>query len=381
MNIVFIVSDYSGKAGGIRTYVHTVANALSGLGHHVTVMSPVLTPPPGARYALSPVTPEAPPTARRIALSYEFARALRVLNRARRIDVVEATDWGMEGVACLGTVGAPVVVRLHTPNSVVDSLNEEGRALDRDAVNAGENEYFCTARFLSSPSHAMARLFTERWSIAPDRITVIPNPVAIEEIATGGPATPPPIAEGFQLAYVGRLERRKGVFVLARALASVLGVLGDARAVFAGHDTRSGSASIGVQLRRILAEFPGRVRFEGRLEHDRVIGVLGASHLVVLPSLWENFPYACLEAMACSRPVLASAGSGFDEIIRPGVDGYLVAPRDPGALASALIAARSADLLTMGRAARNNVVRFDARTVAYLIESYYRRVVAAWNQK
>ncbi len=62
------------------------------------------------------------------------------------------------------------------------------------------------------------------------------------------------------------------------------------------------------------------------------------SHCVVFacPSVYEPFGIINLEAMACERPVVASAVGGIPEVVVPGTTGLLVPPADPRALADAL---------------------------------------------
>ena len=63
---------------------------------------------------------------------------------------------------------------------------------------------------------------------------------------------------------------------------------------------------------------------------------LQASDVLLLPSLDEGLPTVLLEAMACGVPVVATDCGGVSEAFTDGVEGFLVPPRDAGALADAL---------------------------------------------
>ena len=77
-------------------------------------------------------------------------------------------------------------------------------------------------------------------------------------------------------------------------------------------------------------------------------------HVYVLPSYREGYPVTPMEAMATGRPVIVTDVPGCREVVRPGVDGWLVAARDVTALVEAmLLAAGSPDLERFGLAARN----------------------------
>jgi glycosyltransferase involved in cell wall biosynthesis len=100
------------------------------------------------------------------------------------------------------------------------------------------------------------------------------------------------------------------------------------------------------------------VHFLGALEDVRPL--LGATDVFLLPSnAVESFSNAALEAMAMGRPVLLSDIGGAREMIRDGVEGYVVVPTELEARLPALIAALYADKRKrqqMGVAARNRAV-------------------------
>jgi colanic acid/amylovoran biosynthesis glycosyltransferase len=95
--------------------------------------------------------------------------------------------------------------------------------------------------------------------------------------------------------------------------------------------------------RRVAAEgMQARVHFEGRLTRPQVIELLSEIDVLAAPSVptrtgkREGIPVALMEAMSAGVPVVASAISGIPELVRDEVNGLLVPPRDPAALAAAL---------------------------------------------
>jgi glycosyltransferase involved in cell wall biosynthesis len=317
---------------------------------------------------------------RRLELAVAFRDAVLALHARRRVDVVETTDYGLEGMACvtdgrLAAAGIRTVVRMHTPDSMVCDLNGEVRLSDSPAVHASEGDHFRAARHVSSPSHAMARELEARWGVGGDKVEVLPNPVDLAP--QPGPSRRRGRGDGpFRLCYFGRLERRKGVHVLAEALTRVLPRHGAVDVVFVGADTRTGGGSNGRSLRQALAPWNDRVRFTGFQVGEARRAALSDADAVCLPSLWENFPYAGLEALACGRPVIATSGSGFEEIVRHGVDGLLVPPGDAAGLAAAIETVVTGDFAADPERLAEGVAAFDGERLLPRFEDYYEGLAA-----
>ena len=79
----------------------------------------------------------------------------------------------------------------------------------------------------------------------------------------------------------------------------------------------------------------GIVEWQGR--RDDIPAVWQESHIAVLPSYREGLPMALLEAVSCGRPIVAADVPGSREIARDGESALLVPPRDPAALAAAIL--------------------------------------------
>lgn len=186
---------------------------------------------------------------------------------------------------------------------------------------------------------------------------------------------PAPPATGLPVALLAaRLLWDKGVaeFVDAARRLRAWGV--EARYWVAGEADPGNPKSIAVeQLTRWAEEGP--VEFLGH--RADMPALLRQVHVAVLPSYHEGVPKFLLEAAAAGLPLVASDIPGCRAVVQPEVNGLLVPPRNPEALAAALARLlRDAGLRqAMGAAARATAVeRFDERQIADRYESLYREV-------
>ena len=163
--------------------------------------------------------------------------------------------------------------------------------------------------------------------------------------------------------FVGSGFRRKGVPQLLRALTSVR----DAHLVVVGADKEL------PQLRRVAeqSKLSGRVHFAGGQED--VKPWYGMADCFVLPTLYDPFPNAALEAMACCLPLITSSQCGAAELIESGVEGYICRDAlDVVELARCLsLAAAPGQARRMGAAARRKVEPFGLEGMARQLTQLY----------
>jgi glycosyltransferase involved in cell wall biosynthesis len=194
-------------------------------------------------------------------------------------------------------------------------------------------------------------------SIAGGRpVYVIPN--AARRPQEGTKPVRGSVEDGFRVVALGRLSREKGYDLLISAFSQVAGRFSSWRLqIYGDGDARPELEQLCQQL-----GLEDRVQLLGWI--SRPDDVLYGADLFVLPSRYEGFPNALLEAMACGLACVSfDCNSGPREIIRHDVDGILVPAENVDALAQAMAAAMSDDALRrrLGENARQVTERFCVR--------------------
>jgi glycosyltransferase involved in cell wall biosynthesis len=133
------------------------------------------------------------------------------------------------------------------------------------------------------------------------------------------------------LGYVGRLSVEKGVTYLIDALAMLKVKQAEVHLLIVGEGEQRANLQAQVESLGLRQA----VKFLGERGDARQI--IGALDLLVLPSLTEGLPNVVLEAFAYKTPVVATAVGGVPELVKDGETGWLVPPRDPRALAQAIL--------------------------------------------
>jgi glycosyltransferase involved in cell wall biosynthesis len=119
------------------------------------------------------------------------------------------------------------------------------------------------------------------------------------------------------------------------------------------------------------------VRLLGGGPPESVRELLHRTHALLHPSVSEGLPNVVLEAMACGLPVVVTDAGGTREAVRDGVEGFVVAPRDPRALAESLEKLWRDEALRrrLGRAGRSRVeAEFTLDQQTRKFEALYREL-------
>jgi glycosyltransferase involved in cell wall biosynthesis len=183
------------------------------------------------------------------------------------------------------------------------------------------------ADYISATSDLLKRTCLKLVPDAAGKITVIPFGVQLPDIVVPLPESP------VRACFIKRHRRKYGPDVLLKAMVQVLTLLPDIKLTVAGKGEMT--PTLKAQVARLGLE--RNVEFVGQVDNRDIYSLLAQHHIMVMPSVTESFGVAALEASACGRPVVASNVGGIPEVLRDGVTGVLVPPRDVNRLAEAII--------------------------------------------
>ena len=212
-----------------------------------------------------------------------------------------------------------------------------------------------------------ARHFISRYF--PGDYTIIPNGVDLDRFTSAEPYEN--LRDGtLNILFVGRLEERKGLIHLLKAYHRLRKRKVDARLLVVGAGPKLREYKRFVGLRRIRD-----VEFLGRVSDEEKVRYFASADIYCAPNTGqESFGIVLLEAMAAGVPIVASDIHGFKRVVERNVQGLLVEPRNPRALAAALYAlARDPDLRhEMGDAGRARAQEFSwDRVTERIVDFYY----------
>lgn len=197
-------------------------------------------------------------------------------------------------------------------------------------------------------SESVAERAVEVFRLHPDRIQIVYNGIDLAQFPIRDIDFP---KRFLKIIQVGRMEPQKGHDVSLSAFKLLLSEIPDATLLFVGDGPLRKQLEMKAEEIGIL----GKVKFLGT--RDDVPKILKEASLFWMPSRFEGFGIALLEAMASQLPTVSTNVGGLSKIVVNGVTGFLIPPDDPVALSQASIKILKSPSLakSMGAAGRRRV--------------------------
>lgn len=381
--------------GGMNVYVLELSRELARLGYEVDIFTrrdgdlpSIEELAPNLRLIRIDAGPAAPIDKEEI-VGYlpDFARNMRafIAREGLGYDVIHSHYWqsGWVGTLLARELRVPQVAMFHTLGEVKNRarISEQEpkrrirheRTIARRAtaiVTASAHERFLLERYYDADP---ARIHTVPCGIDTDRFRPLDRATSRRSL---GLSEDRPV-----VIWVGRLERLKGVDILLGALAQL--ETRDFTLLIVGGDEGASVLRAELETQAAEAGITANVRFTGPVPHDELPVYYSAAEVCAVPSYYESFGLAAVEAMACGIPVVASRVGGLVSTVTDGVNGYLIPWRCPEPFAEKLeVLFGNPELrANFGRAARESVKRFRWETVALDIAALYDHALSDYRAR
>ena len=258
-------------------------------------------------------------------------KTLKKLHQKINFDIIESEDGAGIGLLPTYNKSMRVITRFHTPWTLADQLDN----IKRNIIDSKANKYFERKQFLrsfrlNSDSCSLKKEINRIYNIPLNNIDVLYYGIDINKIINQSRKNnilKKKIKEKYIL-YFGRIEERKGIKTLAKAMPKIFGKYKNIDLLLVGNESYDKN-----HLKKYLVEknkkYTNRINFMPRQSPEILFPIIAEAEIIILPSNWEAFGYTCLESMALGKIVIATSGSGFEEQIqRNGKNGYLFEPEN-----------------------------------------------------
>jgi glycosyltransferase involved in cell wall biosynthesis len=274
----------------------------------------------------------------RTGVFFSYGKQVERIIKRYSIDVIHAHfayPDGFVGLMAKKGTGKPLVVTLHGFDILVEPTVKYGCRLNPEIDRAVRMVLKDADRVIAASS-ATYRVALEL-GCSPNKLVLIPNAVDVKRFSLNVNRFYVRAKFGLEenpMVFTLRAhEPQKGIEYLIRAVPLVLKKVPNAVFVVGGEGRlRAYHESLAREL-----GVSGNIVFTGRIPQSELPYFYASCDVFVIPSIIEAFGLVTIEAMACGKPVVGTDVGGIPDIIEDGLNGFLVKPRDPDALAQKII--------------------------------------------
>lgn len=377
---IALVSPYDfAHPGGVTLHISYLERYFTRMGHEVKVIAPASRAIPDFGDRFIPIGRPRPIPSNgsiaRVTISLWLAPKIRAILEREKFDVVHLHEPLMP-MLCTSVLRLSKTTNIGTFHA---SYGKPGYNFARPIGKWILRRWFRKLDGKIAVSRPAVEFACENF---PGYYNIIPNGVDIEHFS---PEVAPieKFSDGkLNILFVSRLEKRKGLNYLLEAYKQVKEEIPDCRLIIVGPGTR---------LRRKYERYVARnhlkdVVFIGFVPYDELPRYYQTADIFCAPATGsESFGLILLEAMAMSKPIVASSIEGYANVVSHGVDGLLVPPADKDSLARALVTLLGDEPLRreMGARGRAKALGYSWERIARKVFDYYARVLSEppWNKR
>jgi len=378
MNIAFLTPEYPNSkfdvSGGIGTSIFNLSHELVKSGHGVHVL--VYGQKKDEVFEDEGITFHKIKNVKckgisRYLSQKKIERIINQLHKEKKIDFVEATDWGLTSFF---NPTCKVILRLHGSDTYFCHLdNRTVKWINK----FHEKKIVSKADAIISVSQYTGNMTNIIFNLNRDFV-VIPNSIDCSNFSS-----PKEIeVDENTILYFGTLIRKKGVLELPLIFNKVYQKNSKVRLVLIGRDSSdimTGTNSTWQMMQSLFSkEAFNNVTYLGSIAYDEIKPHISRAKVCVFPTFAEALPVSWLEAMAMKKPIVASNLGWATEVIEDEVSGFLAYPKDHELFSKRILQFMDDDNLckSMGIEARKRVEsKFDSKLVMEQNIKFYKTII------
>ncbi len=394
MNVCFVTPEYFPISGGTGAYVYYLSHSLQKLGHNVHV---VARHSEDAEKTVNGIKAHyIKGTGNALTRYWRFARSaskrIEELNKQIGLDIIHANlplvpsfaipkDSAKALVCAVHSTwkGEAIVTKRDNPKEL--NPNEKMMLRFNRVLRRYETQLMKRSDALIAVSKYTVGELTELYGIEEKKIHVIYNGVDINKFKPRPDRAKLRQEFGLEeekriVLFVGRLYHRKGLETLLHSIPPVLQEFGDVKFAISGTGFKKKEQSLRDLSKELDIE--DTVKFLGYVPDEKLPDLYSASDIFVLPAIYENFPFAILEAQATGLPVISTKVGGIPEFLVDKENGFLIDPGDPKQLTERVLALLQDPKLAekMGRQGRSLIEeKFAWRLITDQVINLYHKLL------
>lgn len=375
----FINTEHEPLTGMLR-YVYKIANFFQKLGHNVEIVAGALNDRiwmyEGIRVYNAQWTGDLKGSALSISMGiinreHALQKRIRQINEKNTIDIVQYAGWA--GTGCMHSLKCPAVLRLSTYSGVQYAQSETMKDFIT-VYSFWERLAGYRADGIIAPSKIIGQQFGKDVG---KRVTIMETPYD-KQVTEESTIYENLLKNKKYLLFYGSFTSDKGFQVIGDMLPKLYEENSELIFVCAGWNIKTKYGNAVQEVKWKLGKNQDRMIYLGILSQSQLYPVIRHAEMILIPSLVDNLPNACLEALSLDKIVIGTYGTSLEQMINDGENGFLAEPGNADSLLETV-----KKVLNLSEGQKQNMVMKNRRLLKKYapdravkkLERYYRWII------
>jgi glycosyltransferase involved in cell wall biosynthesis len=310
--------------------------------------------------------------------AYSFKKEFKKQHKINKYDLLISPNYHFPGYFIIKDNEVPSVVRVSSYAPAWRAGTGHKNGIVESLINYFEVKITSLATQAYVPSLIVKKMYEKYEAV---KLDVIETPIFIEQNKCHQTSLPKSLVNKKYFLFYGSVCKLKGLLVLLDAMKESIKTHNDIHLVIVGKECPLPDGSSVLQKYKD-AGLEQNISYLGVLKHDLLYPLIEHAHAIVLPSLMDNMPNTCLEAMVHKKVVIGADGASFEQLIKDGKSGFLFPVGDWQALAETLIKVwkmPNESLIMIGEAASKSIDMLKQENAIEPLVRYFKEVVTKYH--